>query len=139
LKKRAWLAEPARELGDVNQYYQELTFHTTTGGVGADGAEEITRRWIQPHCRFTRSESGDKLNTKQHNRHADGGGTTSMTWVIAGVIKSDKDAVNVSGEWEAKLLNEAYLTQRAGNSWDNRPIKRNSDSAYSYSLEQRRR
>jgi hypothetical protein len=54
-------------------------------------------------------------------------------------IKSDKDAVDVSGEWETKLLNEAYLTQRAGTSWDNSPIKRNSDSAWdkscSYSLE----
>jgi hypothetical protein len=25
------LAEHARELGDVNQYYQERTFHTPTG------------------------------------------------------------------------------------------------------------
>jgi hypothetical protein len=63
-----------------------------------------------------------------------------MTWVIAKVIKSDKDTVGVSGEWETKLLNETYLTQRAGSrSWDNSPIKRNSDSAweksYSYSLE----
>ena len=63
-----------------------------------------------------------------------------MTWVVAKVIKSDKNAVNVSGEWETKLLNEAYLTQKAvGKSGDNSPIKRNSDSAWkkscSYSLE----
>jgi hypothetical protein len=63
-----------------------------------------------------------------------------MTWVVARVIKSDnEDAVNVSGEWETKLLNEAYLTQKVGKSWDNSPIKRNSDSAWekpcSYSLE----
>jgi hypothetical protein len=62
-----------------------------------------------------------------------------MTWVVARVIKSDKDAVNVSGEWETKLLNEAYLTQEVGKSGDNSPIKRNSDSAWekscSYSLE----
>jgi hypothetical protein len=37
-----------------------------------------------------------------------------MTWVVARVIKSDKDAVNVSGEWETKLLNEAHLTQEVG-------------------------
>jgi hypothetical protein len=63
-----------------------------------------------------------------------------MTWVVARVIKSDKDAVNVSGEWETKLLNEAHLTQKlVGKSGDNSPIKRNSDSAWekscSYSLE----
>jgi hypothetical protein len=62
-----------------------------------------------------------------------------MTWVIARVIKSDKDAVHVSGECETKLLNEAHLTQRVGTSSDNSPIKRNSDSAWekscSYSLE----
>ena len=98
----------------------------------------MTRRWIHSHCRFTRSESCGKLNTNI-NRHADGGGTTSMTWVVARVIKSDKDAVNVSGEWETKLLNEAHLTQKVGKSGDNSPIKRNSDSAWekscSYSLE----
>jgi hypothetical protein len=62
-----------------------------------------------------------------------------MTWVVARVIKSDKDAVSVSGEWETKLLNAAYLTQKVGKSGDNSPLKRNSDSAWekscSYSLE----
>jgi hypothetical protein len=62
-----------------------------------------------------------------------------MTWVVAGVIKSDKDAVNVSGEWETKLLNEAYLNQQVGRSGGNWPITRNSDSAWEkscwYSLE----
>jgi hypothetical protein len=53
-----------------------------------------------------------------------------MTWVVAGVIKSDKDAVDVPEEWETKLLNEAHLTQKAGKRWDISPIKRNSDSAW---------
>jgi hypothetical protein len=52
---------------------------------------------------------------------------------------SNKDAVDVSGERETKLLNEAHLTQKVGTSWDNRPIKRNSEPAWekscSYSLE----
>ena len=55
------LAEHARELGEVNRHYQERTFHTPTGGVDADGAEVMTRRWIHSHCRFARSESCGKL------------------------------------------------------------------------------
>jgi hypothetical protein len=55
------------------------------------------------------------------------------------VIKSDKDAVSASGEWETKLLNEAYLTQKAGRNGDNYPISRNSKGApekeCEYSLE----
>ena len=92
----------------MNQPYQD-TMQTPTDCFGADGAEEMAHRWIQPHCRFTRSESGDELIT-DNNNHTDGGGTTSMTWVIVRVIKSDRDAVDVPGEWETKLLNEGYLT-----------------------------
>jgi hypothetical protein len=62
-----------------------------------------------------------------------------MTWVVVRVIKSNKDAVNVSGQWETTLLNEVHLNQQVGKSGDNSPIKRNSDAAWekscSYSLE----
>jgi hypothetical protein len=37
-----------------------------------------------------------------------------MTWVVARVIKSDKDAVDVSGEWE---------TKRAGDRTTNTPAR----------------